>query len=329
MKLGIVGAGMIVKEFLPELVQIEGLEVAALYARRPEAARALCEAYSIPFAASSFDELCASGIDTVYVAVPNIAHYDYCKQALEKGLHVIVEKPMTAHAAQTLELRELAMAKKLFLFEAITTIHMRNYQKVQEWLPRIGTIRNAESIFTQRSSRLDAFLAGRIMPAFDPNQAGGSLMDLNVYNLHYIMGLFGRPDSAAYYPNIWNGIDTSGRMVLQYPGFTAHCYAAKDCGGRHGSIIQGTEGYIQTMLPSSLVGEAVLHLKDGTEEHFDSKENLARATMEFHIYADAIQRKDYSFCYETLEKSIAVSQVMTDARLAAGIHFPCDARYEM
>ena len=148
MKLGIIGVGMIVSSFLPEILQVEGIQVTSLYARRIEAARALCQQYNIPLATDNIDTLFSSGIDTVYVAVSNIAHYVFCKAALEKGLHVIVEKPITANADQAMELKKLAVEKKLFLFEAITTIHLGNYQKVKEWLPRIGTVRNVESIFT-------------------------------------------------------------------------------------------------------------------------------------------------------------------------------------
>lgn len=324
MKLGIIGAGMIVSSFLPELLRVEGVLVSGIYARRIEAALTLCQKYQIPLATDDLDTLFASGIDTVYVAVSNIAHYAFCKAALEHGLHVIVEKPIAANAEEAAALKNIAQEKRRLLFEAITTIHMGTYHKVQEWLPRIGMIRNAESVYTQRSSRLDAFLSGNILPAFDPAQAGGSLMDLNVYCLHYIMGLFGEPIQATYHPNILRSIDTSGRMILQYPDFTAHCYAAKDCGGSYGSIIQGTNGYIKTLLPPNQVGEAVLYLQDGTEEHFDDGSGLTRCASEFRIFEKAIRENNLEFCYSTLEKSIAVSQVMTDARKQAGIAFPCD-----
>ena len=324
MKLGIIVAGMIVSAFLPEILQVEEIRVLGIYARRIDAAKALSQQYNIPLATDNPEVLFASGIDTVYVAVSNIAHYDFCKAALEHGLHVIVEKPITANVSQALELQTLAMEKKRFLFEAITTIHMGPYQKVIQWLPRIGNIRNAESVYTQRSSRLDAFLSGKVLPAFDRNLAGGCLMDLNVYCLHYIMGIFGSPEEAIYYPNMQNNIDTSGRVILQYPGFTAHCYAAKDCGGNHGSIIQGTNGYIRTVLPPNQVGEAILCLQDGTEEHFDDGSGVTRAASEFRIFAKAIHENDLDFCYSTLKKSIAVSQVMTDLRKHAEILFPCD-----
>lgn len=328
MKLGIVGAGMIVNGFLPEILETPGVEVLGIYARRLPAAQALAETHGIPLATSDYSVLCGCGIDTVYVAVSNIAHYALCAEALEMGLNVIVEKPITAHVSQAKALRDLAKEKGCFLFEAITTLHMGTYHQVEKWLPRIGTVRNAECIFTQRSSRLDAFLAGGSFPAFQREQAGGCLMDLNVYNLHYIMGLFGMPQSAVYYPNFMGDIDTSGRMVLTYPGFTAHCCAAKDCGGNHGCIIQGTQGYIKTLLPPNQVGEAVLCLQDGTVEHFDDGDGIRRAQIEFRVFAQAIHRGDHTFCDALLEKSIAVAQVMTQARIAAGLHFPCDGNHQ-
>ena len=130
MKLGIIGGGMIVSSFLPEILQVENIEVHGIYTRRIETARALCERYHIPLATDDLGTLFSSGIDTVYVAVSNIAHYEFCKAALQNGLHVIVEKPITANFDQAVELKNLANQKNLFLFEAITTIHMGPYHMV-------------------------------------------------------------------------------------------------------------------------------------------------------------------------------------------------------
>ena len=94
MKLGIIGTGMIVREFLPELVKMEGLEIRSIMGSPAgfEKAQALSEQFGIPKAAHDLDELCAAGIDTVYVAIPNSLHFMYCKKALEKEKNVIVMK---------------------------------------------------------------------------------------------------------------------------------------------------------------------------------------------------------------------------------------------
>ena len=138
----------------------------------------------------------------MYIAVPNILHVKYTRAALEAGRHVIVEKPMAPTAAQAEELAELARSKKLFLFEAVTTQYQDNYAKLREMLPKVGAVTMVQCNFSQYSSRYDAFCAGDVQPAFDPACAGGALMDLGVYNVSYIVGLFGEPNQAKYTANM-------------------------------------------------------------------------------------------------------------------------------
>lgn len=125
-RLGVIGTGMIAKEFLPAFLSLPEYEVRGILSttRSLSTARALCEQYGIPCATDDFETLCAAGIDTVYVAVPNLLHRDYCVRALEKGLNVIVEKPLTCRIEEAEEIRNLAKARKKFLFEAITTVYL-------------------------------------------------------------------------------------------------------------------------------------------------------------------------------------------------------------
>lgn len=326
MKLGIIGSGVIVEEFLPKLVQMEGIEILGIQGVKEmmQEVKRLCDENGISCATYDFDTLCATGIDTVYIAVPNFLHFDYCKKALEKGLHVIVEKPMTSNFAEADYLMKLAKEKHLFLFEAITTLYLGNYKKIQEWLPRIGEIKLIQSQYSQYSRRYDAFSKGEVLPAFDPNKSGGALMDLNLYNLHYVMGLVGKPKAVTYYANIERDIDTSGILVLEYEKFIANCTAAKDCKGMYGGIIQGTKGCIKSKYPANLVGEVSLELNDGTNEVYDDGSAKERLIPEFTAFMNAINTKDYDFCYQQLEKSAAVSEIQTKARLDAGIRFPAD-----
>ena len=53
-------------------------------------------------------------------------------------------------------------------------------------------------------------------------------MDINVYNLHFVTGLFGKPKDVHYFKNVgYNGIDTSGIVIMEYPDFIATCTGAK------------------------------------------------------------------------------------------------------
>ena len=329
MKLGIIGSGGIVQEFLPRLTKLEGLEVRAVQGvpEQLEQIRQLCAENQVEYALTSFEELCKTDIDTVYVAVPNFLHYEYCRKALEKGFHVIVEKPITSNVGEAKELAEMARSKRLFLFEAITTVHLGNYKKIQEWLPRIGDIKLVTMNYSQYSRRYDDFRKGIILPAFDPQKSGGALMDLNLYNLHFVMGLFGKPMDVKYYANVERGIDTSGMLILTYEGFAANCTAAKDCKGPFLTVIEGTDGYITAKYPPNIIGEVKLQLNDGTEEAFDDGMYANRLIPEFTTFMRAIHEENWKLCYDHLEKSVNVSEVQTKARMDAGICFPADRKY--
>ncbi len=61
--------------------------------------------YKTMFEAESKRE---DGIQVVSVATPNSTHYEICKAALNAGLHVVCEKPITFTSAQAEELKEIA-----------------------------------------------------------------------------------------------------------------------------------------------------------------------------------------------------------------------------
>lgn len=326
-RLAIVGTGHITAEVIPYVEQW-GYALTALCStpRSREKMESLCREYQIPQGFSSYAALLESGCcDAVYLGVPNHLHYDMVRQALEAGLHVIVEKPITSNIREAERLWTLAQAKGLFLFEAITTLYLPNYMQVRLWLPRLGQIKGASCQFSQYSSRYDSFRVGVTHPVFDPAKSGGALMDLNLYNLHYLMGLFGPPLEARYLPNLERGIDTSGLAVLRYEGFSATAFAAKDSTAPLSIVIQGTEGYlIQDSSPNFCLGTE-LHLRDGTVERVLHPVGH-RMGPEFGTFARAMEEGNHPFCAEMMERTLAVCRVMTQMRLAAGLRFPADDR---
>jgi len=177
--------------------------------------------------------------------------------------------------------------------------------------------------YSQYSSRYDAFREGTVLPAFDPAKSGGALMDLGLYCLQWIMGIFGEPESVRYEANVERGIDTSGVTTLDYGTFKAVAVAAKDCAAPSSCVIQGTDGYLIQMTPPNRCGAVTLRLNDGTEETFDGNPEL-QWEAEFRHFAKGIASGDTTECYRLLDHSLAVSRVQTEARLGAGIRFPAD-----
>ena len=325
MKLGIVGSGKIVQEFLPWLASSGAVELAALCStpRSAEAAAALCAQYGVPLHTTDYGQLLAA-CDTVYIALPNLLHTPYAKAALEAGRNVIVEKPLAPAAAEAAALARLAHQKGVFLFEAMTTQYLENYRKLRALLPRVGQVRLVQCNFSQYSSRYDAFCAGQVAPVFDPQQAGGALMDLGVYNVSYIVGLFGEPQQVHYAANIERGIDTSGILTMEYSSFKAVSIAAKDCAAPARYVIQGTKGYLLQKSTANVCGAVTFHANDGREEHFSLNGRRPRCAAEFEAFAHAIDTGDQELCSGMLDTSLAVSRVLTAARRDAQIRFPCD-----
>ena len=325
MKLGIVGSGKIVQEFLPWLASCRAFEVAALCStqRSADKAAALCAQYGVPLHVTDYGQLLAA-VDVVYIALPNLLHTSYAKAALEAGRHVIVEKPLAPCASEAAALAALAHRKGCFLFEAVTTQYLENYRKLRQLLPRVGQVKLVQCNFSQYSSRYDGFCAGQTAPVFDPQQAGGALMDLGVYNVSYIVGLFGEPQQVHYAANLERGIDTSGILTMDYRSFKAVSIAAKDCAAPPRYVIQGTRGYLLQKSTANFCGPVTLHLNDGREEHFSLNGKRPRCAAEFEIIAHAIAAGDQELCSGMLETSLAVSRVLTAARQSAGIKFPCD-----
>ena len=323
-KLGVIGTGMIAKEFLPFIVSLPEYEVRGILStkRSLPTARELCQRWDIPCATDDFDTLCAAGIDTVYIALPNLLHWEYCRRALERGLNVIVEKPLCCRVEEAREAAALAEEKNLFLFEAITTLYLEAYRKIPQMLPRIGEVKLVQSQFCQFSSRYKAFQRGEIAPVFDPKKAGGAMLDLNVYNLFFVTGIFGPPEKAVYSPVLERGVDTSGVTILHYPGFQALCTCAKSCGGAGWGLIQGTRGRIRTPGTPNWVGDVVLELSDGTVETYPGTGVDQRCLPELRAFARAMEEGDRDFCRTAMERSLTVAEVMTAARREAGIWFP-------
>ena len=325
MKLAITGTGQIVQTVLPYL-RNWGWGPVAICATERSAGKAheLAEQYGCPAVYTDYSVMLAeTEADAVYLGVPNFLHAAMGKQALSAGRHLIIEKPITSNLREAEELADLARKKRLFLYEAITTMYQPDYAALKAQLHRVGTIKLVSCSYSQYSSRYDAFRRGEILPAFDPAKSGGALMDLNLYNLHWLLGLFGMPEHVEYLANIERGIDTSGVLLLQYPSFQAVSIAAKDCAAPSRYIIQGTDGYLMQSSPANQCGEVILHLNDGREETFHTPVQH-RMEMEFRTFAQQIQGKDVDACYAMLSHSLEVSRVQTQARKCAGIQFPAD-----
>ena len=346
MKLAIIGTGKIVHEALFALEPVDSVEVVAIFARphSREKAEALAEKYGIGEVYTDYDELLAgSDAQAVYIGLVNSAHFSYAKKALLAGKDVILEKPLTTTAAEAKELQNLTKETGKYVLEAITTLHSQIFDLMQMELPNLGNIRSAQLNYSQYSSRYTDYLAGKVAPAFDPECSGGALYDINLYNVYFVVGLLGSPETATYFPNRgFNGIDTSGTAILTYPTFNAVCTGAKDSDSPCFSIIQGEKGWmrvngkpnVMTGLDVEVVDEEnprqVPSASGGMQRavitrHHEADPVHHRMTREFGDFARIIEERDDEAAAKAIATSVEVMTVLETARKAAGIRFGVDA----
>lgn len=342
MKLAFIGTGKIIEDALYAMKPIESIEKVAIFARphSREKAEAFAADYGMTEIFTDYASLLEeSSCDTVYIGLINSAHYPYAKEALLHGKNVILEKPFTGFAKEARELQQIAEEKKLFILEAVTVLHNEVFYEMKKNLSKLGPMRMMLCNYSQYSSRYDDYLAGNITHSFDKDYYGGALYDINVYNIHYCVGLFGAPKDAIYYPNIGpNGIDTSGTLILTYDDFTATCTGSKDSDSPGYITVQGEKGFMKIDSKPNIASELITTYVDAstTEKVKDAAGAMVRATItetykapevhhrmtqEFTDFARIIDEKDYETAHNLLSESVTVVEVLEKARTAAGIEF--------
>jgi len=326
MKIATIGTSFVTNTFLESLAPTPEAECIALYSRNEESARFLAEKFHIERVFTDLDAMLKDPeIDFVYIASPNSLHYEQTLKAFQYGKNVLLEKPFTSTAQEAEALIARAKEKHLMLFEAITTIHLPNFHYLKENLSRLGKIRIIQCNYSQYSSRYDKLLAGEIPNVFNPDFSGGALMDINIYNLHFVINLFGIPRAARYFPNKHpNGVDTSGILILEYPEFLAECVGSKDTASMNFGMIQGEKGYVIAENGVNGCRKVVFYSPSG-EISFNEQPYSNLLVYEMKRFCEIFDQKDYAACYSLLEHSLSVMTVLEMARKEAGIIFPADA----
>lgn len=321
MKFCVVGTGAITKWMLAEFQKSSVLRCVAVCSRQEATGRAVADEFGIERVYTALEEMLRDpSIELVYIASPNSLHYAQAKACLEAGKHVICEKPFAPTVAEAAELVALAKEKDLFLFEAITTAHHPHYEVIRSRIPELGSLKVVLCTFCQYSSRYPALMAGKAAPVLDPAYKGGALMDINLYNIHFVVGLFGAPKAVHYYPNIHsNGVDTSGVLILEYPGFICQCVGAKDSAAKNGVQIVGDSGVIH-MTPSASNCQNVEISIRGREPELLAVEE-GPWYYEVQDIGRIIAAGDKQACHEALETTLQVVDVLEKARKDGNLGF--------
>ena len=171
-RIGVIGAGALGYHHVRLLRDIDGARLIGFHDARPERARQVASELDV----RSFDTLDAllDACDALTIAVPTPAHYSVAKPALEKGRHLLIEKPLAASLAEADEL--LAIAKRT---GAVTqTGHVERFNRaVRAALPFVEAPRFIDS--------------DRLAP-FNPRGSDVAVvLDLMIHDIDLVLTLVG------------------------------------------------------------------------------------------------------------------------------------------
>jgi len=180
----LIGPGRIAHRFAEAVQGTDGATLVSVSGRDLGRSNAFAQKWSRPgkpveAAAEIASLLQDARVDGIYISTPHAFHADAVRQCLLAGKPVLCEKPLVPNHALGLELVELSRRRRVFLMEAVWTRFLPVYAEVRNWLAEgaIGKVRAMQSCFCFHSP-FDAQSRN-----YDPDQAGGSLLDLGIYNL--------------------------------------------------------------------------------------------------------------------------------------------------
>ena len=321
-KLGIIGTNF-VSDWLAEAAALTpDIDLTSVLSRSQENGAAFAERHGIPHHFENIDRFLKSGLDAVYIAVPNSLHCEYTLRALCTGLHVLCEKPIASNRAEFTEMQKAADSSGLVLLEAMRPAHDPALDEIRRMICEIGTVRHASLVFCQYSSRYDRYREGEILRAFTPEFSNAAVMDIGVYPIHVCLRLFGYPTSAVMSRSVIlpNGFEGAGEIIMPYDGMSVRISYSKIADSRSPSTVTGEDGEI-TIDRMSAPGEISLSLRSGAARTVRFENPDGNMVHEVHEFCRLIRGgTNPHTAYSDMEMSI-----LDEVRRQNGIKFPADS----
>lgn len=291
-KIAVIGTGWwTTQAHLPALKQNQRAEV-VLVDRSADAVNAAGDKYDINARYTSLDDALTDHPDIAgaLVAVPHAAHYEVAKEALNRDLHLLLEKPMTLRAVHAKELVDLAASKNLEILMGYTFPYLEPMQRAKAWVDE-GLVGEPEYITCSMSSMTVEFLRGKpaeyagVMkypvtgPATstysEPEVAGGGQAVLQITHsaammFYYAPGLRAEVVTA-FMNNLDAKVDVADAFAVRMNnGAVATVGSTGNVGKGDGGIVEvhlhGSKGRI---LMDAISGLVYMRLHNGREERIE------------------------------------------------------------
>ncbi|OEH92463.1 Gfo/Idh/MocA family protein [Bacillus solimangrovi] len=326
-RFGTVGTNWITDIFLDAAKHHPQFSLKGVYSRSEDKAKEFAQKHDADLIFTDLEEMASSeDIDAVYIATPNSLHAQHAITFMNKGKHVLCEKPFASNLAEVDEMIEVAKKNNVLLMEALKTTFMPSFKAIRENIHKIGTVRRYNAIYCSYSSRYDAYRNGEILNAFNPNFSNGSLMDLGIYGLYPMVSLFGQPENLkanAYM--LESGVDGEGSLLFKYKEMEAVVTHSKIVNSYVDSEIQGEDGTI--MFDSvNAPTKAEIRYRDGSVEVIEFTQDKPPMYYELEEFIQLLEEGKMESSVNSHEVSRITASIMQEAREQIGLVYPADKR---
>ena len=297
---GILATGWIAEQLAEAINEQPDAVLLAVGSRSQESADKFGDKWHIPRRYPTYEALAADpDVDVIYIATPHNLHDENMKLCLNAGKHVLCEKPLTVNAAQAQACMALAKEKGLFLMEAMWMKFMPAIRQMQKWVQngRIGSIHLVQANF---AFNIPFDPKGRL---YDPELAGGALLDMGVYPATLVHLVLGKPDrilSAAQLGE--TGVDELNTSIWQYDqGAQAVLLSTQRLERPCDAFITGSKGYIK-------LHENFWHCRTVTIKESGSKPEVVQIPYEGNGYGYQVRE-----VHDCLRAGKLESEIVTHA----------------
>ena len=325
-RFGIVGTNFITDWVIAGAGEDERFELGAVYSRTDETARLFAAKHNIPHTFTSLEAMAESPlVDVIYIASPNAIHAEQSILCMQRGKHVLCEKPLASNASEVRQMIQTAQNNNVVLMEAMKPTLTPGFTAVQKAIHRIGIVRQYFSCYCQYSSRYDKLKAGIVLNAFDPTLSNGAIMDIGIYTIYPMVVLFGRPKTiVATGVKLYSGVDGHGNVCFTYEnGLNATVMYSKIANSQLPTEIQGEDGLL--MLDRiNIISEVTLTPRNGPKASIIPVINHNEYYYEVAEFIDLIQSDRKESENNSLENSLITIEIIDEIRRQLGVVFPAD-----
>jgi len=169
-KLGVIGVGHLGQYHVKNLVTLSDVELVGIVDTNSQRAQEIAHRYNVPVYPDYHDLV--GKVDGVTIVVPTIYHHEVGKFFLEKGIHTLLEKPITSTLKEASELVRLSKENQVILQVG----HVERF--------------NAGLIKLKEYIKNPMFIEGHRLAPFDPRVKDiGVVMDLMIHDIDIVLSL--------------------------------------------------------------------------------------------------------------------------------------------